>query len=640
MCGIAGFLGPANGLGEPAMADIARAMADRIRHRGPDDAGTWTDPAAGIALAHTRLAIIDLSAAGHQPMHSPCERYVVSYNGEIYNHQDLRRDLIDGGAVFKGHSDTETLVAACTAWGVRRTLERLNGMFVFALWDRRQRVLHLVRDRLGIKPLYWGRQNGRYFFASELKALHAHPDWTPKLDRGALAAYLRFAYVPTPHSIYQDVHKLAPGGHLLLAPGAPPKIDTYWDCRALARDAAAHPLSLDDNEAVDAFADLATDAVRRQLLSDVPVGAFLSGGIDSSTVVALMQQVGSGPVRSFSIGSTVADFDEAQHAKRVAAHIGTDHTELYVAPDDALALISKLPDMYDEPFADSSQLLTHMVAAMTRQSVTVALSGDGGDEILAGYNRHIWAANGYRHLTKIPARMRHAAAGLLGAIPTSSLDRVAGALPVPQFADKMQKLSTVLHIDDQTALYRRLVSQCDDPGHYLFGAQEPQGLLWDRSVEADFPDFPTRMQFLDTATYLPDDILTKVDRASMAVGLEVRVPLLDHRLVEFAWRLPMSQKIRAGKGKWLLRQLLARHVPSAMTDRPKQGFALPLAQWLRGPLRDWGEAMLSRARLADAGILDVKSVRDLWQIHQSGKRNEQHSLWTLLMFQAWHERWC
>lgn len=640
MCGIAGFLDTAAGLGDDAMAAIAKAMADAIRHRGPDDAGVWTDRAPGIALAHRRLSIVDLSAAGHQPMVSPCERYVLSYNGEIYNHQDLRRDLTAGGATFKGHSDTETLVAACTAWGLEATLERLNGMFAFALWDRQQRILHLVRDRLGIKPLYWGQQNGRFFFASELKALHAHPSWTPELNPDALASYIRFAYVPSPLSIYAGVQKLGPGCHLVLAPGAPPQIDTYWDFRQLARHAAAHPEAIDENEAIDAFADLATDAVRRQLLSDVPVGAFLSGGIDSTAVVALMQQVSSGPVRSFSIGSTVADFDEAKYAKRVAAHLGTEHTELYVAPDDALEHIPNLAEFYDEPFADSSQLLTYMVAAMTRKSVTVALSGDGGDEILAGYNRHIWAANGYRRLARIPARLRHAASGLLRAIPTSSLDRMAGWLPVPQLADKVQKLGTVVDIDDQTALYRRLVSQCDQPGRYLPGAHEPQGLVWDKSVEADFPDFPTRMQFLDTATYLPDDILTKVDRASMAVSLEVRVPLLDHRLVEFAWRLPRSLKIRAGKGKWLLRQLLARHVPAELTERPKQGFALPLAQWLRGPLRDWGEDMLSEQRLAGTGILDVKAVRDLWQVHQSGRRNEQHSLWTLLMFQAWHERWC
>ncbi len=639
MCGIAGFLDPSGDLAGPAMAAIATAMADRLRHRGPDDAGVWVDQQAGIALSHRRLAIVDLSTAGHQPMLSPCRRYVVSYNGEIYNHQDLRRDLEAGGTVFKGHADTETLVAACTAWGLPRTLQRLNGMYAFALWDRQERRLHLVRDRLGIKPLYWGRQQGRFFFASELKALHAHPEWSPSLDRTALASYIRFAYVPAPRCIYSGVQKLAPGTCLTINQDGTTDIDCYWNLRTIAREASAHPETLSAAEAVDAFGDLLTAAVRRQMLADVPVGAFLSGGVDSSTVVALMQQVSAAPVRSFSIGSTVDDFDEATHARRVAGHLGTEHTELYVAPDDALELIPKLPDVYDEPFADSSQLLTYLVSAMTRESVTVALSGDGGDEILAGYNRHVWAAGGYRRLARIPAGLRHAASGLLRAMPTTGLDRVTGWLPVPQFADKVQKFGGIVDIDDQAALYRRLVSQCDRPEHYLPGTEEPYGLAWDDSVATDFPDFPARMQFLDTATYLPDDILTKVDRASMAVSLEVRVPLLDHRVVEFAWRLPQSLKIRAGKGKWLLRKLLARHVPPALTERPKQGFALPLAAWLRGPLRDWGESMLSEQRLRDTGLLDIAAVRRLWQVHHSGLRNEQHGLWTLLMFQAWQERW-
>lgn len=625
------------------MAARVRAMAETIRHRGPDGDGAWYDPAAGIALGHRRLAIIDLSDAGAQPMVSADGRYVVTYNGEIYNFEALAKELEQTGHRFRGRSDTEVLVEACAAWGVERTVGKLIGMFAFALWDRQERRLVLARDRLGIKPLYWGRFGGLFLFGSELKALRAHPGWTAEIDRDALAAYFRFAYVPEPLGIYAGIQKLPPGTLLTVADGGEPEIVRYWDPRAVARDGASDPSRLTDNEAADALDTLLRDAVGRRMVADVPLGAFLSGGIDSSAVAALMQAQSTRRVRTFTIGFNEPGYDEAKHAKAVAAHLGTDHTELYIDPGDALDLVSRLPDWFDEPFADSSQMPTYLVSEMTRRHVTVALSGDGGDEMFAGYNRYAWGERIWRRLGWMPRPMRTGLAGLMTAPPPAAWDRLFRMAPArlrpPEAGDKLYKFADALAAAGPDDLYRRMVTQWGDPGGLVDGAVEPRGEIRDETVARDLPGFVRRAQYFDSVTYLPGDILTKVDRTSMAVGLEARVPLLDHRVAEFAWRLPQNQTIRDGRGKWLLRRVLDRYVPRALIDRPKSGFAVPLAAWLRGPLRDWASDLLDEDRLRRDGVLNPTPIRAAWEEHLSGRRNRQHQIWTVLMFQAWRERW-
>jgi asparagine synthase (glutamine-hydrolysing) len=650
MCGIAGFLEASARNGADTMRERVGAMTDAMRLRGPDDRGIWADAAAGVAFGHRRLSVIDLSPTGRQPMQSANGRFVITYNGEVFNYPDLRDELAAAGGRFRGTSDTEVILEGCTVWGLERTVERLIGMFAIALWDRETRTLHLIRDRLGIKPLYWGRPGGGLLlFGSELKALRAHPAWTPEIDRDALDAFLRFGYVPAPRSIYRGVAKLEPGSILTvqtdaLARGATPTIRRFWDLRAVAARGLSDRLALDDAAAADALDSLLRDAVRRRMIADVPLGAFLSGGIDSSTVVALMQAQSSRPVRTFSIGFREAGYDEAPAARAVARHLGTDHDELYVGPAEALATIPHLPHWFDEPFADSSQIPTHLVSAMARRHVTVALSGDGGDELFAGYNRHL-AAYRLTHAAAVPAPLRRAAAGLLAAVPPARWDRAAAALlpsqiRPPQFGDKLHKLAALLVASDDAArAYRRLVTLWTDHG-LVPGAGSAATALDDPALSAAVGSGGPveRFQLFDMATYLPDDILTKVDRASMAVALEARVPLLDHRVVEFAWRLPPSMRIRDGRSKWLLRRVLARYVPSSLTDRPKSGFALPIDGWLRGPLRDWAEDLLDPARLRREGYVAAEPVRAAWTAHLSGHANHQHRLWAVLMFQAWLER--
>ncbi len=643
MCGICGFLGEPASRPAAALDAVVRRMADSLAHRGPDGEGVWVDEAAGVALGHRRLAIVDLSPLGRQPMVSADGRWVIVYNGEIYNFRELRAELEGAGHAFRGQSDSEVLLEACAAWGVERAVRRLVGIFAFALWDRRDRALHLVRDPLGVKPLYWGRMGGALLFGSQPKALRAHPAFTAAVDRDALAAYLRFSYVPAPHSIYQGVSKLEPGTILTLRPGREPERTVYWDMAGTVRAGIAARRPLSDGEAADALEALLGDAVGRQMVADVPLGAFLSGGIDSSTVVALMQARSSRPVKTFTIGFDEGGYDESADARAVAAHLGTDHSELRLRPGEALDTIARLPDWYDEPFADSSQIPTVLVSAMTRRSVTVALSGDGGDELFAGYNRYLWGAALWRRLGPLPAGLRRGAAGLIRAVRPQRWDALFALLPDSrrprQPGDKLHKLAGVLGAADPDALYRRLVSQWEEPDAVVRGGREPRGALWDGRAAATAADFVERMQYLDSVTYLPDDILAKVDRASMGVSLEARVPLLDHRVVEFAWRLPPSQKIRDGTGKWLLRQVLHRHVPPALTDRPKSGFAVPIDRWLRGPLRDWAEDLLDEGRLRAEGFLDPVPIRARWDEHRAGIRNHQHSLWSVLMFQAWLRRW-
>ncbi|HWP27206.1 MAG TPA: asparagine synthase (glutamine-hydrolyzing) [Xanthobacteraceae bacterium] len=642
MCGICGLLTFDGALSRDQLNQIARSMQLSLRYRGPDDEGVWLDPEAPVALAHRRLSIIDLSPAGHQPMVSSDQRFVITYNGEIFNHEEIRSELIARGVRFRGQSDTEVMVEAFSAYGVVATIKRLIGMFAFGVWDRRERTLTLVRDRLGIKPIYWAKFGNLFLFGSELKALRVCPGWTPYINRDAVVSFMRFNYVPAPRTIYQDVYKLEPGTILTLPWGGEPRIERFWDARAIARAGLANPLRADARELIDQLEALLRDAVRRRMIADVPLGAFLSGGIDSSTVVALMQAAHSGTVRTYTVGFDIAGFDEARHAAAVAGHLGTEHTEMTVTAKEAMEVIPRLPDMYDEPFADSSQIPTHLVSVMTRRHVTVALSGDGGDEVFAGYNRYRLASRTWQAMNLLPRPLRRTLAASISSVAPERWSRLLSFLPENirprQIGDKLHKLATVLDAPDGSFAYRRLVSHWE-PADVMIGGTEPRGIVWDASITEEFPDLLRQMQFLDLVTYLPDDILTKVDRASMAVALEVRVPLLDHRVVEFAWRLPAKAKLSGGITKWILRKVLERHVPRKLFERPKTGFTLPLAEWLRGPLRPWAEHLLAENRLREAGLLDPQVVRRYWSEHLSGERNWQYLIWDVLMLEAWRERW-
>lgn len=640
MCGIAGVRNLTNSRGQ--LERDAVAMADSLAYRGPDDHGLWADADAGVALTHRRLSIVDLSPAGHQPMISADGRFVITYNGEIYNFMELRRELEARGIKFRGHSDTEVMLEAFAAYGIESTVKRLIGMFAMGVWDRRNRTLALIRDRLGIKPLYWANFGKLFLFGSELKALRAYPGWTPSIDGSAVAAYMRHNCVPAPHSIYKGVNKLEPGTILTLPPDGEPRLERFWNARTVAQAGLADPLQVDDAELTDRLEALLQDAVRRRMVADVPVGAFLSGGIDSSTVTALMKAANCGPVRSYTIGFDLPGFDEAPHSAAVARHLGTDHTELTVTAKQALDVIPRLPDMYDEPFADSSQIPTHLVSAMTRRHVTVALSGDGGDELFGGYNRYQLTRGALRSLLQMPLPLRRMLAGMLTALSAGGWQRMFSALPERvrprQTGDKLHKLAAVLCAENDSDLYRRLVTHWE-PAQIMLSDVEQRGVLWDGQVEREFPGLLERMQFLDLVTYLPDDILTKVDRASMAVALEARVPLLDHRVVEFAWRIPRRTLMRDGTSKWPLRQVLYRHVPRGLVERPKTGFAVPLGEWLRGPLRDWAEDLLSEKRLREGGLFSVAAVREAWREHLSGRDNWKYLIWDVLMFEAWRARW-
>ena len=639
MCGIAGFLTGSNGQG--SLADIAGAMSGSLNHRGPDDHGMWVDAEAGVALAHRRLSIVELSQAGHQPMVSGDGRYVMSYNGEVYSHEDMRPALIARGVNFRGRSDTEVILESIAAFGLDKTLPQLIGMFAIALWDRHARTLTLVRDRLGIKPLYWAKFGNLFLFGSELKALREHPGWTPSIDREAVAGFMRYNYIPAPNTIYRGVRKLEPGMFLTLRSGGEPKLERFWDAREVARSGLSNPVSGSDGELADQLEGCLKDAIRRRMIADVPLGAFLSGGVDSSTVVALMKAADAGPVKTFTIGSDVPGFDEAPYAAAVARHLGTEHTELTVTAKQALDVIPRLPEWFDEPFADASQIPTFLVSAMTRKHVTVALSGDGGDELFAGYNRYALTRNIWLSLSLVPRAVRGGIAAALTSISPEHWTSLFASLPMRlpgQIGDKIHKAASVLALPDSDAVYRRLITHWE-PADVAPGSTEPKGIIWDPAIKAEIPGLLERMQFLDLVTYLPDDILTKVDRTSMAVALEARVPLLDHRVVEFAWRLPRRSKVRGGTSKWLLRQVLYRHVPRELIERPKMGFSIPLGEWLRGPLRDWAETLLSEQRLREGNFFDTQFVRRYWAEHISGKRNWQYLLWGVLMFEAWRERW-
>ncbi len=655
MCGIAGVL-EAEPSGERVrLLGLLEAMAAALAHRGPDAAGVWVEPQSGVGLAHRRLAVVDLSAAGAQPMRSASGRYHIVFNGEIYNFRELAATLRSGGATFRGHSDTEVLLAAVERWGLVGALPRLSGMFAFALWDSAERTLHLVRDRLGEKPLYYGVLGSTLVFGSELKALRVHPQWRGEVDRAALLLLLRYGYVPAPYSIHRGIYKLPPGTVLSIPAARLARLNgdelrpvPYWSARQVAEQGLAQPLTEDPQAAADALDGLLRTVVAQQMISDVPLGAFLSGGIDSSTVVAVMQAQSARPIRTFTIGFHQRDYDEAAHARAVARHLGTDHSELYVSPEQALALIPELPTLYDEPFADPSQIPTALVARLARSHVTVALSGDGGDELFAGYNRYLWTERLWNRRDRLPRPVRTLLAGGLTALSARQWERLAGLLrgglpfvtPLRQanLGGKLHKLALALRADDPTALYRRLVSYWADPAAVLPGIAEPPGPIRGDNRLAGAGGLSDHFMYWDQISYLPGDNLVKVDRASMAVGLEVRLPLLDHRLVEFAWRIPLTLKINAGRGKWLLRQVLYRYVPAALIERPKMGFSVPVAAWLRGPLRAWGEDLLAESRLRADGLLDPAQVRACWRAHQAGA-DMSLPLWAVLMFQAWREQY-
>jgi asparagine synthase (glutamine-hydrolysing) len=642
MCGLAGVLDVARASDAGELERVVRAMASTLRHRGPDDSGSWIDARSGVALGHRRLAVIDVSPAGHQPMTSRDGRYVLVFNGEIYNFAELGEELAGKGHEFRGHSDTEVLLAAILEWGIQGAVERSNGMFAFAVWDRHDERLHLVRDRLGEKPVYFGTMGGFFLFGSELKALRAHPAFRAEIDRDALTLYLRHNCVPAPWSIYRDVRKLPPGCIATVDRSRPgeARLARYWSAVDVAVAGAADPARVSETDAVDAVEELLADSVRRRMEADVPLGAFLSGGVDSSTVVALMQEHARTPVRTFTIGTTSSTFDEAHEARAVARHLGTDHTELLVTPSEAMDVIPRLPVLYDEPFADSSQIPTFLVSELARRHVTVSLSGDGGDDVFGGYNRYQAIPALWRRVGWLPTPVRRGLAGALRAVPPRAWDSVVRPVPArvrPRIpAVKAAKIAEILEMDDVGAAYVRLTSHWSHPLDVVRDAHEPATVLTDRSTWPDFADMTTLMLCLDSITYLPDDVLVKLDRASMAVSLEARVPLLDHRLVELAARLPAELKFRR-PGKWVLRQVLYRHVPRQLVDRPKAGFGVPLGAWLRGPLRPWAEELLDGHRLEQEGYFDPRPIRAAWTEHVSGQRDWEYHLWDVLMFQAWLE---
>ena len=641
MCGIAGFFDP-RGFASAEADRLAQWMAAEVVHRGPDDSGVWVDGKAGIALAHSRLSVLELSAAGHQPMISPSGRFVIVYNGEIYNHLELREELGEG--IWRGHSDTETLLAGIDAWGVLATLKKCVGMFGFGLWDRRNRVLTLARDRLGEKPLYYGWQDNVFIFGSELKALRAHPAFQGEIDRRALALFLRYNYIPAPYSIYKGIHKLPPGTLFVVRPRerkAEPT--TYWSAKKMAENGQRNLFAGGDDEAREELERLLRQSVSGQMVADVPLGAFLSGGVDSSTIVSLMQAQSSRAVKTFTIGSYSSGYNEAEQAKAVARHLGTDHTELYVTPEEAMAVIPRLPRLYDEPFADSSQIPTFLVAQLAHRHVTVALSGDGGDELFGGYNRHYWAPRFQRRFGSVPRPLRSALAVGLSTLTPHAWDTVFRGLSklLPEAwrhvnpGDKMHKLAEVLPVRSAEEMYHGLVSFWKRAEKVVVLPNDYPHMLFDVETQPDPNDFSHRMMYLDLVSYLPDDILVKVDRAAMGVSLETRVPMLDHRVVEFAWQLPLSIKIRNGQGKWLLRQVLYKYVPRKLVERPKMGFGVPLDAWLRGPLKEWAEALLDEGRLKHEGFLNPSPVREKWHEHLMGRRNWAYHLWGVLMFQSW-----
>lgn len=642
MCGIVGILT----LGTAAYDLAARiaTMSKSLTHRGPDSVGDWIDKSSGVGFGHRRLSVIDLSPAGAQPMISHDQRYVLTFNGEIYNNAALRRDL--NGIVWRGHSDTEVFLAAICAWGLVEALTRASGMFAFGLWDRHERRLTIARDRLGEKPLYYGRIGAEFVFASELKAICALPDMALEINPEAVSLMIRYGYVPTPYSIYKAIEKLPPGTLLQVSRkcnvSGP---QAWWSITSVIGRGLRTPAELSDLEATDRLEEILTSSVKSQMASDVPLGAMLSGGIDSSTIAALMQAHSARPVKTFSVGFTENLYDESKYAAKVAQYLHTDHTELIISPQEAMQAIPNLSEIYDEPFGDSSQIPTALICALTRRHVTVCLSGDGADEVFGGYNRYIMGAYYWNTFQPIPMTIKKAVAKFVLSISANTFNSILArmnpflpkSIRLSNPGEMLHKLASIMDAPSADIVYRRLVSQCDEktkPTNTI----TPDAFLDDSRRWPQLPHFAERMMALDSLTYLPDDILVKVDRASMAASLETRAPYLNERVIEFAWKLPMHQKIRAGQGKWLLRQVLDRYVPKQFIDRPKQGFGIPLADWLRGPLRGWAEDLLSPSKLSSDGLLNSARVQTMWKAHLKGS-NYQHALWNILMYQAWRSRW-
>lgn len=648
MCGIAGAL--AFGLRAQDWEGQLQTMASRLAHRGPDDAGYWYDNEVGVGFCNRRLAVLDLSPTGHQPMRSSSGRYIVTYNGELYNFREIRSVLERRGQPFRGSSDTEVLLAAVEEWGLSESLAKLVGMYAFALWDRSERVLYLVRDRMGEKPLYYGWQGNAFLFGSELKALSANPQWKGQIDRQSLALFLQHKYVPGPYSIYKGIKKLPPGNLMALTQAQArsrdmPEPRAYWSLKRVAEagQSDAFPGSKDD--AVDEFDRVLSDAVHGQMVADVPVGVFLSGGVDSSAIAALMQSHSNRPIKTFTIGFSEPGYNEANCAKQVARCLGTSHTEMYVTPEETLEVIPQLPEIYDEPFADPSQIPTFLISQLARSQVTVSLSGDGGDELLGGYKRYELARSLWRAMEHVPAGLRRAVSRTLVAAPTGVMDVLFE--PVASLSGrygrrgkmghKLHRLAGLLTAENSAVLYQRLMSHRPGRSPIVRGVSaEPPSTLTDSANWPRLNDFVQQMMCVDAITYLPGDILVKLDRAAMAVSLETRVPLLDHRVVEFLLRLPQSLRVRRGTSKWILRRVLDRYLPRALVDRPKHGFGVPLDQWLRDPLREWAEDLLSPHLIAQQGFLESAPVAQRWNEHKSATHNWQSFIWNVLMFQAWH----
>lgn len=643
MCGIAGFWQLSQDNADPL--ETLSCMGATLAHRGPDDSGLFHDDATGIGLAFRRLSILDLSTDGHQPMFSASGRLAIIFNGEVYNFEEVRAEL--GSHQWRGHSDTEVMLEALERWGVEAAVQRFIGMFAFALWDRRERKLYLVRDRLGIKPLYYGRAGTAFVFASELKAIRQHPEFEAEIDRDALALYMRHNYVPSPHCIYKGLFKLQPGCMLTLnSSTTAPLISRYWSGVEVARRGQQSPLQVSESDAIEELHQLLLRAVRLRMIADVPLGAFLSGGVDSSTVVALMQAQSQRPVKTFTIGFQEEGYNEAIDAKRVAEHLRTDHTELYLTPKDAQDIVPLLPRMYDEPFSDSSQIPTYLVSKLARGSVTVSLSGDGGDELFGGYNRYSMIRRIWNFRRFVPTPLLNAASSVLQAVPPHRIDKAFRILrPVlPKTlrqgtpGNKAHKLAEFLSQDTPQALYHQALSHWTNPTAIIPDSHEPDTVRECVEYLSASANIEEVMMLTDLLNYLPDDILTKIDRASMAVSLEARVPLLDHRVVEFAWSLPLSLKIRKRENKWILRQVLYKYVPATLIERPKMGFGVPIDFWLRGPLRDWAESLLSEQSLSDHGLLNPDCIRKKWSEHLSGHHNWQYLLWDVLVFQDWFQQ--
>lgn len=650
MCGIAGYIDFSRSSSKEQLERTACRMGDAQNMRGPDGSGQWSDPEAGIALDHRRLAIIDLTIEGVQPMISMSGRYVTVYNGEIYNYRDLREELeaSESFAGWRGHSDTEVMLEAVEQWGFEKALERFNGMFAIAIWDREERCLYLARDRMGEKPLYYARQADTFIFGSELKALMQHPSMQKEVDRDSLSAYLRYNYIPAPKTIFKNVYCLLPGTWTCIqADGEIMVPRNYWsllDCARLAEDRI---FTAADDTVIETLEDLLLKVVEREMISDVPLGAFLSGGIDSSLIVALMQQCTLAPVKTFTIGFDDEAYNEAEDAKRVAEHIGTEHTELYVSPRDALDIIPQIPHIWDQPFADASQIPTHLVSRMTREHVTVALSGDGGDELFAGYNRHFKGCSIWNRISSIPVPLRRFAAQAISRISPESWDKVfkmygpvlPSSMQMRLPGQKIHKLADVMAASSAVEYYRDLTSCWLNPDDVVIGADEFRSTFLNPEMQPGQDNLTSWMQFMDAATYLPDDILTKVDRAAMGISLETRAPFLDHEIVEFSQRLPMHLRVQDGKSKYALRRILYKYVPQEYIERPKMGFGIPIDNWLRGPLKEWAEELLSVKRLDSEGYFESSHIRLAWNEHMSGEKDNHYKLWNILVFQSWCDHW-